>query len=162
MAKWSEFMEKDSSLRYIEQLNRNIQNQVSDLAGIWYDARRYHLACRKLEELTALQGEVIAQIKVLEDDLVEAKKELEKSTKTRMDSNFIRTANNQIQLMRHVESEIASTITYLSAIPSYAAPDWFVEFLKTVLYDSDSVEYEPTYDSQPVIKQFKAPWKKKK
>ena len=162
MAKWSEFMDKDSSLKYIEQLNRIIQNQVSDLAGVWYDARRYHLACRKLEELTALQNEVIGQIKVLENDLAEAKKELEKSTKTRMDSNFIRTSNNQIRLMQHVESEIASTIVYLSAIPSYAAPDWLVEFLKTVLFDPDSVEIEPTYDSQPVIKHFKAPWKKEK
>ena len=162
MAKWSEFMDKDSSLRYIEQLNRNIQNQVSDLASVWYDARRYHLACQKLEELTALQAEVMGQIKLLEDDLAEAKKELEKSTKTRMDSNFIRTSNNQIQLMRHVESEIASTITYLSAIPSYAAPDWFVEFLKTILFNPDSVEIEHTYDSQPTMKHFKAPWKKMK
>jgi predicted nucleic acid-binding Zn-ribbon protein len=162
MAKWSEFMDKDSSLRYIEQLNRNIQNHVSDLASVWYDASRYYLACRKLEELTALQAEVKGQIQVLEDDLAEAKKELEKSTKTRTDSNFIRTSNNQIRLMQHVETEIASTISYLSAIPSYAAPDWFVEFLKTVLFDPDSVEIEPTVDSQPVINHFTAPWKKKK
>lgn len=162
MAKWSEFMDKDSGLRYIEQLNRNIQNQVSDLASVWYDASRYHLACRKLEELTALQVEVKGQIQVLEDDLAEAKKELEKSTKTRTDSNFIRTANNQIQLMRHVESEITSTISYLSAIPSYAAPDWFVEFLKTILFDPDSIEIESTVDSQPDINHFTSPWKKKK
>ena len=70
-------------------------------------------------------------------------------------------AKNQIRLMRHAESEIASTILYLSKIPSYAAPEWFVEFLKTVLFDPDSVEIEPTYDSQPVIKHFKAPWRKK-
>jgi len=158
MANWSEFMDKDSSLRFIEQLNRNTQNQVSDLASVWYDARRYHLACRKLLELTALQVEVKGQIQVLEDDLAEAKKELEKSTKTRTYSSFIRTSNNQIRLMRHVESEIASTILYLSAIPSYTAPGWFVEFLKTVLFDPNSVEIEPNYDSQPVIKQFKAPW----
>ena len=162
MAKWSEFMEKDSSLRYIEQLNRNIHNQVSDLASVWYDASRYHLASRELEELTALQAEVIGQIQVLEDDLAEAKKELEKPTKTRMDTIHIKTWNNQIQQMRYVESEIASTIIYLSAIPSYAAPDWFVEFLKTVLFNPDSVEIEHSYDSQPVIKHFKTPWKKKK
>ncbi|MFZ0532178.1 MAG: hypothetical protein WAM09_03285 [Anaerolineales bacterium] len=161
MATWREFMDKDSSLRFIEQLNRITQNQVSDLASVWYDARRYNLACRKLEELTALQVEVMGQIQVLEDDLAEAKKEVEKSTKSQMDGDFIRTSNNQIRLMRHAESEIASTILYLSAIPSYAAPDWFVEFLKTVLFDPDSVEIEPAYDSQAVIKHFKTPWRKK-
>jgi hypothetical protein len=162
METWREFIDKDSSLRFIEQLNQITQNQVSDLASVWYDARRYHLACRKLQELTALQAEVKGQIQVLEDDQAKFKKELENSTKKWTDSDFIRTSNKQIQLMRHVESEIASTILYLSAIPSYSAPDWFVDFLKTVLFDPDSVEIEPTYDSQPVMMHFKAPWKKKR
>jgi hypothetical protein len=162
MPSWSEFVEKDSSLRYIEQLNWIAKNQVSDLASVWYDAERYYLARRKLEELEALHVTVKNDIQELEEDVADAQKELETTKDKGFTNDYIRTANNQLRLLRHVEIEIASTISYLTEIPVYTVPDWFVEFLKTVVFSPDSIEIKRSDDWQPVVQQSKLPWWKKK
>jgi hypothetical protein len=162
MAAWSEFVDKNSSQKFIEKLNWITQNQVTELASVWYDAGRYFLAQRKIVELKELQGIVENEILVLEEDLAEAQKEQENSTKSRLDSDFIRTSKNQIRLMHHVESEIASTISYLSIIPRYAVPDWFVEFLKAAVSKSRKVDIISTDDWSPGIKLTKEAMKKRR
>ena len=162
MTAWSEFVEKDSSLRYIEQLNWITKNQVSDLTSVWYDIERYYLARQKLEELVEIHNSLKNDIKELEDDLVDAQDEREKANDPGFTSDYIRTANHQIQLRRHAEIEIAATISYLSEIPVYAVPDWFVDFLKTVLNNPDSIEIKHSDEWQPIVKESKVPWWKKK
>ncbi len=162
MAAWSEFVDKDSSEKYIEKLNWITENQVTELASLWYDAGRYFLARQKLAELKHLLIKVQQEIKVLEDDLAEIQRVRENASTSRLDSDFIRTSKNQIRLLQHVESEINSTISYLSTIPSFSVPGWFVDFLKTVVSSSDSIEINPTDRWTPDLNQSKEPSKRKR
>lgn len=162
MPVWSEFVDKDSSLRFIEQLNWITKNQVSDLSSVWYDAERYYLARRKLEELLQVQTTLKDDIKELEDDLAASQNETQKTKDTGFTNDYIRTTKHQIRLMRQAETEVAATIAYLSEIPVFVVPDWFVEFLKTVIFNTDSVEIKHSDEWQPIIKTSKEPWWKKK
>jgi hypothetical protein len=161
MPAWSEFVDKDSSSRYIEQFNWIAKNQVSDLESIWYDVFRFYLARRKLEELTALHTLVKGELQVLEKDLENAETEQEKTSKSMMNSDFMRTSKAQIQLMQHVENEIASTITFLAEIPMYTVPDWFVEFLKTVVSTPEAIQITRSDNWQFEVMPGKAARKKK-
>ena len=160
MTKWIEFAEKDSSMKFIEQLNWITKNQVSDLANVWYDAERYFLARRKLEELLKMQEALKNDIQELERDLADTKKE--KTKPSGFTSDYMRTTNYLIRQMRHAETEIAATISYLSEIPNCAVPDWFIEFIKNVIYHSDSLEVKKSDEWQPIIEPSKASWWKKK
>ena len=160
MTKWIDFAEKDSCLKFIEQLNWITKNQVSDLANVWYDAERYFLARRKLEELLKMQDTLKNDIQELESDLADTKKETTKPSG--FTSDYIRTTNYLIRQMRHAETEIAATISYLSEIPNCAVPDWFIEFLKSVIYNSDSLEVKKSDEWQPIIEPSKASWWKRK
>lgn len=161
MPVWSEFVDKDSSQRFIEQLNWITKNQVSDLASVWYDAERYYLARQKLEELKDVQNALKNEIQELETDLTDSQNDGEKAKDLGFTSDYIRTSKHQIRLMHQAETEIAATIAYLSEIPVFVVPDWLVEFLKTVVLNTDSIEIKPSDEWHPIIKQSKEPWWKK-